>query len=292
MARNAHYTRPSTLPEALERLSADAHWRIVAGGTDHYPARVAAAPPEPILDISRIEGLRGITLGPDFVRIGALTTWTDISRADLPSAFDGLRAAAREVGGAQIQNRGTVAGNLCNASPAADGVPPLLSLDAEVVLTAIGGERRLPLSDFITGYRETALRPGELITAIDVPRPSPQARGGFLKLGARRYLVISIVMVGGVVTPGPDGRIARAALSVGACSAVAQRLPNLEAALVGRPLDINPKDVVDADHLAALRPIDDPRGTAPYRNAAARVLVVRLLSELLSKRTGAGARAA
>lgn len=290
MAPNAPYARPSTLTEALEFLGAGTQWRVVAGGTDHFPARVAAAPADPILDISRIEGLRGLDWGDEVVRIGALTTWSDIARSDLPAAFDGLRAAAREVGGVQIQNRGTIAGNLCNASPAADGVPPLLSLDAKVVLTGLEGERRLPLDAFITGYRETALRQGELVTAIELPTPNREARGAFLKLGARRYLVISIVMVAGVLTPGPDGRIARAALSVGACSAVAQRLPDLEAALIGQPFDAIPNTLVGTEHLAALSPIDDPRGTAPYRDEAARVLLVRLLSELLV--SSGGARAA
>jgi CO/xanthine dehydrogenase FAD-binding subunit len=290
MTATARYARPSSLAEALDRLTDGGGWRVVAGGTDHFPARVAAAPADPILDISGISDLRGVDVSAERVRFGALTTWTDVARADLPPAFDGLRSAAREVGGVQIQNRGTVAGNLCNASPAADGVPPFLSLDADVVLTGPNGERRLPLPAFMTGYRETALAPGELVTAIDVPTPAPGAKGGFLKLGARRYLVISIVMVAGVLTPGPDGRIARAALSVGACSAVARRLSALESALIGEAMDRPPVELIHNDHLRDLTPIGDPRGSAAYRADAARTLLIRLLTHLMEQ--GRGARAA
>ena len=124
----AEYLRPETLEMALDALQG-ASFSVLAGGTDFYPARVDPAPGEDVLDISAVEGLRGIEELPDHWRLGALTTWGDIIRADLPAMFGGLKLAAREVGGVQIQNRGTLGGNLCNASPAADGVPPLLSLD-------------------------------------------------------------------------------------------------------------------------------------------------------------------
>ena len=130
-------------------------------------------------------------------RIGALTTWTDVAEAPtLPAAFDGLRAAARPIGGRQIQNAGTIAGNLVNASPAADGTPNLLALDAVVELaSAARGVRRLPVGDFVTGNRSTVLAPDELVTAVLVPDAPPASPGPtFLKLGSRAYLVISIVV--------------------------------------------------------------------------------------------------
>ena len=239
----------------------------VSGGTDVYPAHVGKPLSRPLVDLSRVEGLRGISVTDMGFRFGAATTWTDIVRADLPAAFDGLKAAAREVGSIQIQNRGTIAGNLCNASPAADGVPPLLSLDASVELASPQGRRVLPLGSFITGYRRTALLPGEIVTAVLAPRPSTSARSAFVKLGARRYLVISILMAAAVVETDAQGRIARAAVAVGAASPVAQRLPALEADLRG--VSGRPSAILAARHLAGLSPIDDVRATAAYRLEAA-----------------------
>src|SRR5690242_16469738 len=162
----ADYLRPTNLNEALQAL-AHPH-TVLAGGTDFYPARVGRAIDEDVLDITAIAALRGISAGAGGWRLGATTTWRELLDADLPPLFDGLKQAAREVGGRQIQNAGTLAGNLCNASPAADGVPPLLALDADIELAGPSGTRRLPLSSFITGNRRTALRPGELMVAIHV----------------------------------------------------------------------------------------------------------------------------
>jgi len=274
----SRYLRPRHLDEALVALG-EGKWTILAGGTDHYPARVQAERREDILDVTALEALRGIARTPDGIRIGAATTWRAVIDADLPAACDGLKAAAREVGGVQIQNRGTVGGNLCNASPAADGVPALLSLDAEVEIAGPNGPRRLGLDRFVLGNRRTALQAGELLAAIHLPTSALDGAGRFLKLGARRYLVISIVMVAGTMRLAADGTIAAARLAVGACSAAAVRLPALETALAGR----HPGDAaaaLDDRHLSALAPIDDVRGDAPYRLDAAGTLVRRCLSEL------------
>ncbi|MGQ3032302.1 MAG: FAD binding domain-containing protein, partial [Ferrovibrionaceae bacterium] len=125
------YSRPDTLDEALRILSAGSR-TLLAGGTDHYPARVDRFADEDILDLTAIGALRGIAELADHWRLGALTTWTELAEAALPPLFDGYRRAAREVGGRQVQNAGTLGGNLCNASPAADGTPTLLALDARV----------------------------------------------------------------------------------------------------------------------------------------------------------------
>src|SRR5579871_3393799 len=226
----ADYLRPTSLEEALMALARP--WTVLAGGTDFYPARVGRAIDENVLDITGIADLRGISAGPAGWRLGATTTWAELIETPLPPLFDGLKQAARDVGGRQIQNAGTVAGNLCNASPAADGVPPLLALDAEVEIAGLAGNRRLPLAAFITGNRRTVLAPGELVVALHVPRPGRDARSAFLKLGARRYLVISIAMAAATLEM-DEGRIVTARIAVGACSAVAQRLPSLEAALAG-----------------------------------------------------------
>jgi CO/xanthine dehydrogenase FAD-binding subunit len=268
------YLRPHCLAEALTAL-ARPHV-VLAGGTDFYPARVGRAIGEDVLDIGGIAILRGISADRAGWRLGATTTWSELIESDLPPLFDGLKQAARDVGGRQIQNAGTLAGNLCNASPAADGVPCLLALDAEIEIAGPAGSRRLPLRQFITGVRRTALAPGELVVAIHVPRPRHEARSAFLKLGTRRYLVISIAMAAATVEVA-DGRVASARIAVGACSPVAERLPGLEAALEGAPIDSRLAERVEAAHLAPLSPIDDVRGSAAYRSDAVVTVLRRLL---------------
>jgi CO/xanthine dehydrogenase FAD-binding subunit len=288
------YLRPADVPTALAALAGGgpggSAWAVVSGATDHYPARVGRVVDEDVLDVSAVGGLRGVaTAAPGTPgldgggwRIGALTTWSDLARADLPTAFDGLRATARAIGGRQVQNRATVAGNVCNASPAADGVPSLLALDAVVELASSCGARHVPVEAFVTGNRRTVRAPDELVTAILVPSPiaGSVVRSTFVKLGARAYLVISIAMVAAVVETDDGGRIRRARIAVGACSEVAQRLTALEAELVGRPLDGAVARFVAPEHLATLSPITDVRATAGYRRAAALVLVRRALEDL------------
>lgn len=273
------YLRPRRLEEALSAL-ARPHV-VLAGGTDFYPARVGRAIDEDVLDIGSIAQLRGISADDAGWRLGGATTWTELIEADLPPLFDGLKQAAREVGGRQIQNAGTLAGNLCNASPAADGVPCLLALDAEIELAGPSGRRMLPLRQFITGVRRTALAPDELVTAIHVPRPRHAARSAFLKLGTRRYLVISIAMAAATLEVA-DGRVASAGIAVGACSPVAERLPALESALLGATVDARLADRVEAAQLASLSPIDDVRGSAAYRSDAVVTVLRRLLKGLAS----------
>ena len=277
------YGRPDELGQALRWL-ASRRPAIVAGGTDYYPARVGRPVEPEVLDLSRLAALRGIRAEPSQWRIGALTTWTDVARAALPPALDALVQAAVEVGGPQVQNRGTVGGNLCNASPAADGVPALLALDARVELASLRGLRTLPLADFVLGPRRTALAPDELLLAVLVPRRGPTARSRFVKLGHRRYLVISVAMVAAAVDADEEGRISHAAVAVGACSAAARRLPALEGALIGTPraalADTAARLLRDPAALAPLAPIDDVRGTARYRRDAAATLVARALAAL------------
>ncbi len=272
------YLRPHSLGEALAALTA-ARFTVLAGGTDFYPARVGKPIDDDILDISGIAGLRGIRDCGDHWRIGAATTWSDIAASALPPLFDGLRAAARQVGGTQIQNTGTLGGNLCNASPAADGVPPLLALGARVETADAAGTRSAALSGFILGNRKTALRPGQLLTALLVPKPAHAARSHFLKLGAREYLVVSIAMAAATLEV-DSGRICAARIAVGACSPVAMRLPLAEAALLDKPCNASLGEHLHADHLSALSPIDDVRASGAYRREAALTLAKRVLNQL------------
>lgn len=279
----ASYARPTRIDDALAAL-ADGARIIVAGGTDYYPARVGRPLDDDVVDITGLAELRAITDQGDSYRIGALATWTDLLETELPPWLDGLKQAARAIGGVQIQNAGTIVGNLCNASPAADGVPNLLAVDAKVELSARDGagirRRLLDVGAFVSGNRQTARRSDELVSGLILPKPRHAARAVFLKLGARKYLVISIVMVAAVLETTRSGTIAAARVAVGACSAVARRLPELEAALAGQPVATDLARLVEPDHLAALAPIDDVRGTAAYRRDATLTLVRRALTEL------------
>ncbi len=270
------YSRPKTLDAAVHVL-AQGGGQILSGGTDFFPALGDRPAPDRVIDISGITEIKGIAVEADHIRIGGLTTWSQLVTTLLPRCFDGLKSAAREIGGIQIQNRGTVAGNLCNASPAADSVPPLLTLDAEVELVSAVGTRRVSLADFIVGNRKTVRRPDEILANVIVPRTFDDAASAFLKLGARRYLVISIVMVAAVVKTDNAGRVTDARIAVGSCSAVARRLTLLERALVGVPARNGLGTTTLTEHLAQLSPIDDVRATATYRNDAALTLVGRVL---------------
>jgi CO/xanthine dehydrogenase FAD-binding subunit len=273
------YFRPATLDEAVAVLARDAP-TVLAGGTDLYAATPRGGLGGPVLDVTGIAEFGDVAEDAAGLRIGAAVTWGRIARAALPPALDALRQAAVEVGGRQVQAAGTIAGNLCNASPAADGVPPLLVLDAEVELASAEGRRRVPLAGFVTGPRRTVRGPHEIVTAIHIPRAALAGRSRFLKLGARRHLVISIAMVA-VRAEVVDGRIARAALAVGACSAVARRLPGVEAALAGVPVTEAAARIAGADVAAALDAIDDIRATGAYRAGAAAELLRRALGEVV-----------
>ena len=266
------YVRPTSISGALQELAGAAPV-IVSGGTDIYPAHAGRALPENVLDVSGIAGLRDISRDGAFHRFGAAATWTDIIRANLPPAFNALQQAAREVGSIQVQNRGTIGGNICNASPAADGVPPLLVLDAMVELASRHGPRRMPLGDFITGYRRTARRSDELLTAVLIPAEVDAAKSSFVKLGARKYLVISIVMAAALIERDGAGAIRQARVAVGAASEKALRLTSLEADLKNLPSGIAPSSILKPEHFTGLSPISDVRASAAYRQDAAWALV-------------------
>jgi CO/xanthine dehydrogenase FAD-binding subunit len=273
------FERPASIAEASRRL-ASGSFAVLAGGTDLYAAHVGRPIASPLLDITGIAELRGIRRDAEGWTIGATTTWSDVVRADLPPLFDALKAAAREVGGVQIQNTGTVAGNVCNASPAADGTPVLLALGASLVLRSERGERVVPIDQFVLGNRRTARAADELVVAVRVPAQGARARSAFAKLGGRRYLTIAVTTVAVIVDVDDRGAIASAGVAVGSCSAAARRLPALEARLRGAGANADLAALLDADDLAPLAPIDDLRASAAYRLDATRTLLRRALQRI------------
>jgi len=268
------------LQQALQKLSKQ-DTDLLAGGTDWYPALQGVLPPSDVIDVKSIESLRQITHDEAGWRIGAAVTWSQLMKADLPAVFDALKLAGREVGSIQIQNSATLVGNLCNASPAADGVPPLLALDAVVELSSLDGSRELPLHEFILGVRKTARRKDELVSAIRIPQWSALSLSQFSKLGTRTYLLISIAMLAVTLELDAAGKILQARIAVGACSAVAMRLYQLESELVGQRIsDVSLTGLIKPEHLAALTPIDDVRATAHYRLQAVQEMLLRVIKTL------------
>jgi len=284
MSSSASYYRPHHIADALNWLSQEGGI-IAAGCTDLLPLTTSPELSGKVLDVTAIKDMRGITDEGDHRRFGGATTWTDLIRADLPPAYDMLKLAAREIGSIQIQNTGTIAGNICNASPAADSVPCLLNLNASVELTAPKGKRVIPLDQFILGPRKTSRQADEIVTALVVPKTAETGFSSFRKLGARKYLIISIAM-SAVRIVASEGKITEAAISIGSCSPVAKRLTKAEVALSGTV--ITPSLRADqmlskADITSVISPIDDARGTADYRMEAAAVLVLETVDHCLDQ---------
>lgn len=276
------YMQPESLEDAVRCLSRPGA-RPVAGGTDFYPALGEGLPDHDIVDLTRVNGLRDVAACPLGWEFGAAVTWTDILHAEMPPAFDGLKAAAREVGSVQIQNAGTLAGNICNASPAADGIPPLLTFDAHLALVGPRRTRRMPLSEFLLGPRKTALGAGEIVTAIYVGHTEPGTVSSFMKLGSRKYLVISIAMVA-VLLRVEENRLRDVRISVGACSPVARRMTVLEDALNGQPVSVlNRPEMFAPRNMPELSPLSDVRGTSEYRLDAVGTLCRRALLDAVGK---------
>jgi CO/xanthine dehydrogenase FAD-binding subunit len=271
---------PATVDEAFELLASGDGWRPLAGGTDLLVQITGelGPPPERVLDIWRLDELRGIELDGEALMLGGLTTYTEIRRSALcQERLPALVQCAATIGAAQIQNRGTIGGNVVNASPAGDTLPILLATDAELVLASAGGRRSVAAADFFTGYRQTALRPDELLLAVRIPVPaSRQVR--FRKIGTRRAQAISKVVI--ALSWRDDGGVWRdVRLALGSVAATPIRAHETERALEGAA----PRQTT-ADHAAAvlageLNPIDDVRSTAEYRRAVAARVLHRLLRE-------------
>jgi xanthine dehydrogenase small subunit len=259
--------RPSSLAEAL-RMLRDEQRTPIAGATDLYVAlNFGTLVPKRFVDIWGLEKLRGISVRDDRLVIGSLATYTDAIRSPhVVERLPMLVEAARQVGGPQIQNRGTIGGNIANASPAGDSLPVLAAADAIVVLQCVDGERRVPLTAYYTGYRATVMRPDELIVSIEVP--PVEGTQWFRKVGTRAAQAISKIVVAGV-------RGATTRIAFGSVGPTVVRPRETERLLTaGAPIE---------EAVAALRreitPIDDVRSTADYRSRVSDNLLRRFWSD-------------
>jgi xanthine dehydrogenase small subunit len=258
---NRSLLMPRSVRDALRMLDGEGPLTPLAGCTDLYVALNAGTlDGTRFLNLWELDELRGITRNRGVLSIGALCTYTQIiqSRA-VRSHVPMLVAASQEIGGPQIQNRGTIGGNIANASPAGDTLPVLAAADATVVLRSVRGERQVPFSEFFTGYRRTALQPGELIAAVEIPTLA--GRQWFRKVGTRAAQAISKIVMAGV-DPG-RGRAPR--IAIGSVAPTVVRASKTEAALAGGA------SLADAQRtlLTEIAPIDDVRSTAEYRRRVA-----------------------
>jgi len=269
-------TSPRDLPAAYAVLasgSADAPVKPVAGGTDLMVSLTGelAPPPASVVDLWAIEALRGIAIDGDALTLGALTTYTDVRRSALcREHVPALVEAAATIGAAQIQNRGTLGGNIANASPAGDTLPVLLAADAVIVVGSERGERDVPAAEFWTGYRQTALAHDELIVRIRLPLAAEREMR-FRKVGTRRAQAISKVVI--AVAWQGDGTWHDVRVALGSVAATPIRAAATEAALEDRRPTPETADAAAETLAGELAPIDDVRSTAEYRRlVAARVL--------------------
>ncbi len=274
---------PSTLGAALALLAdAGAGWRPIAGGTDVMVQLTGelGEPPERLLDIWGLDELRGITADDGMVDIGALTTYTELRRSPIiAELLPALADAAATIGAAQIQNRGTIGGNVVNASPAGDTLPVLLALDASMVLESVSGRREVEAADFWPSYRMTARRDDELLVRVRIPlMPDRQVR--FRKVGTRRAQAISKVVIALAWRSASDGGAwIDVRIALGSMAATTVRAPAAEAALEGRQPTRDAADAAMAALAAELHPIDDVRSTADYRRAVAGRVLHRLIRD-------------
>ncbi len=252
----------------------------LAGGTNLIvDLRARRVAPATLVGLGKLDALRGIGATDGRVTCGPSTTVSDLLRHPAVARHaPSLTQSARLFGGQMVRNAATVAGNLCCGSPAADLVPPLLVLDAEVVLSGRDASRTVPLADFHTGYRQTARRPHELVTSISWPIPPTASANLFYKLARRKGDAITVVGVA-VALRAESGRCRGARIALGAVAPVAKRAGAAEALLEGQPLS---EALIDAAACQATReasPIDDVRASAEYRRHALRVLTRRLLTQ-------------
>jgi CO/xanthine dehydrogenase FAD-binding subunit len=277
-----HMETPRDLGEALERMAKEPGvWRAFAGGTDLMVLLEAGKlPHKKFLNIWNLAELRGIEVSAEHITLGALTTYTEVRRHEtFAREFPLLSRAAAETGSVATQNRGTLGGNIANASPAADSPPALLVYDAEIEIVSARGARWIPYHGFHSGYKQMDLQPAELIRRIRLPRNKSAWKQYFRKVGTRRAQAISKVCFAAAARM-DAGRIADVRIVLGSVAPTVLRAAGTEEALRGqRPETAILKAAQDA-LVAEIAPLDDIRSTLRYRRTVARNLLAEFIESL------------
>jgi len=276
----AHFVRPESLEKALELLAdGDKKWRVLAGGTDLSIDRKRSLEHENLLDISCLESLQGICVGKTSIELGAATTYSELLESSLiQEHFPILIEAACQIGGKQIQNSGTVGGNIANGSPAADIVPPLMALEAELELVSVGKTRKIPLEQFYTGLYSSILQPDQLITKILLPLPPPPGKrvSFFDKLGSRKALAISKVSLA-FAGEMENNRFSAARMAMGAVAEQVITAPRTAEILLAGELTQQRLATAAEMISTEARPRDDLYSTRDYCREALKGLLIRNL---------------
>jgi CO/xanthine dehydrogenase FAD-binding subunit len=279
------YESPRSIEQAIALLRADPEASILAGCTDllvQYRAGVKR--PTAFVDVKQIPELVGITIDEAGLTLGAATCAADIcEHAEVRRLWPGLVEAAHLIGSTQIQGRGSIGGNLCNASPAADTTCALIVNRAECVIAGPRGERVVPVDQFCTGPGQTVLGAGELLVALRVPRPVARTSDAYLRLIPRTEMDIAVAAAGVSVTLDAEGVCTRARVAIGAVGPIGLLVPEAADAVAGSRLDPAALQRAAEAASAAARPIDDKRGTIAYRRRVVGVLTGRALGIAVSR---------
>lgn len=273
---------PKTLAEVLNKLQAEpGDWTLIAGGTDimvlYESGKLKA---RQLISVWQLDELRGLEVTEQTVTMGALTTYRDIQRQpQLRQRLPILIDAARQTGGIAIQNRGTIAGNIANASPAADSPPVLLCLDTEIELASAAGRRWVPYQGFHTAYKQTVMKPDELIARVRFTLPSSQSLQYYEKVGTRRAQAISKVCFCAIADKADDESVAQVRIAIGSVGPTTLRFPKTESVIKGQKLTAELIDAAAEALAEELKPISDIRSTEKYR----RRVSVNLLKDFLDK---------
>ncbi|HLO66907.1 MAG TPA: xanthine dehydrogenase family protein subunit M [Holophaga sp.] len=277
---------PASLSEALDILESEpGAWAPIAGGTDLMVLfNAGRLPSRKLLDLTRLFELRGVQDEPGRLTVGALTTFTELrEQRVVHQCFPNLVKSARATGALAIQNRGTLGGNIVNASPAADTPPALLAYGAEVELTSRAGSRWIPYAHFHQGYKVMDLAPGELLTRIRLPKPEGTGYHFYRKVGTRQAQAISKVCLAAYARL--EGRtVAELRVGLGAVAPVPCRAPRAEAVVRGCSLDALPFEAAREALQADIAPIDDVRASAHFRRVVAGNVLVQMLKDLAAAR--------
>lgn len=271
------YEAPTSIEDAVALLGSDPEAQVFAGATDMIPQlRAGRAEPPVLVDLKGIPRLTEVVRQNGTWKVGAATPAARLTEdADFSADFPGLAEASGLIGSDQIQNRASLGGNLCNASPAADTVPALVVNDARAVIASADGARTVPVADVVTGPGSTSLAHGEIVVEFEIDRPGARSADAYLRFIPRTEMDIAVVGVAAKITLDESGTCSAAVIALGAVAPTVVRVPAAEAALVGGSIDDEVLEVVAVAAGEACDPINDKRGTIEYRRRVSGVLAKR-----------------